>query len=444
MERHELEDRIRASLQARAGDVEPTPTLWQRVSDRATRLSWWHVGAWTLSGAAAVVVLVVGIAALLDTPPRSVQIDPVQSETATEAEPTPTPTPAETGTPTTEPTETGSPTPVAPDGSGPPVVVADDEGVHEVDPATGEVVTELPVFEGLAEGGPVGDVAVRPGSGPEQLVVASMIGLEGTDWEIEISTFGPDRTRTDRIRVPAFDEQGQRMSAGGAVTPENEETFSPTLVWSADGQYLAWGRQQDGDVTVYASSWEELQVESDQVVPTAIAEFPDDGTLQPARVQDWIGDPTADSQLLVATTGGIEQLGVCMPDGLCSPDARTDMFFEGGTVIDVAHLANGARLVLVVRGSETRDAESATLELVANPMDDNQRTLQVPEGTFPEGTAGPTGGWLAAGGDRAAVGFGPSPGQLLTISGELAEDLEVTDHVELPGSLTAADVGRRG
>ena len=427
MERHELEDRIRASLQARAEDVEPTPTLWRRVSARVSRRTWWHVGAWTLSGAVAVVALVVGVAAVLDTP-RSIQIDSVGTETST-------PTEADS-----TPTEPAAPTPGGGGGGMTPVVVADGNGVHEVDPATGEVVADLPVFEGLAEGGPVGDVAVRPGSGPDELVVATMIGIEGTSWEIQLTTFGPDRQLQASHRIHVYDDAGNSLSAGGPFTPDSE-AFPPTMAWSADGEYLAWGRQQAGDVTVYAVNWEDLQVEPDQVVPTTVAELPGDGTLQPARVQDWVGDPEADSQLLLSTTDGIEQLAVCLPTGLCGDDARGQMVLEGGTVIDVDHLANGSRVVLVVRTGAERDAENATLELVANPMDDNQRTLPVPDGVFPEGTAGPTDGWLSAGGDTVAVGFGrPGGGALLTVSGELAEDLAVSANASLPGGVTAVGV----
>ena len=435
MERHELEDRIRASLQARAGDVEPTPTLWQRVSDRVGRRAWWQVGAWTLSGAAVVAVAVVGVAALLDTPPRTVEIDPVQSETAPPTEPEPT------ATPTATPTPTASATPTTTQGGGgggaPRVVTADGDGVHEIDPATGQVLADLPVFAPLAEGGPVGDVAVRPGSDAEQLVVATMIGIEGRDWELQLTTFGPDRQVQASTRINVHDDQGTPLSAGGDFTGE---AFPPTVTWSADGQYLAWGRQTQDGVTVYAAGWEELQVEPDQVVPSEVAQVPSTNGV-PARVQDWTGDPQDGSLLLLSTAEGVERLSVCLPTGVCEDGIRGQLLFEGGSIIDVDHLTNGSTVVLVARSGSGQDAENATLELIANPMDDTQRTLSVPDGTFPTGTAATYDGWLAAGGNRVAVGFDTFSAQLLTVSGELAEELQVTDDVALPEGTTAVDVG---
>lgn len=433
MERHELEDRIRASLQARAGDVEPTPTLWQRVSGRVGRRTWWQIGGWTLSGAAAAAVAVIGVAALLDTPPRTVQIDPVQSETAAPTEPEPTATP--TATPTPTPTISATPTPPPGGGGALPVVTADADGVHEIDPATGQVLADLPVFEGIEEGGPVGDVAVRPGSDTDQLVVASMIGIEGGSWELQLTTFGPDRQLQQSTRINVYDDQGTSTSAGGDFTGE---AFAPTVAWSADGQYLAWGRQAQDDVTVYAAGWEELQVEPDQVVPSEVAQLASTNGV-PARVQDWIGDPEDGSLLLLSAAEGIERISVCLPAGPCEDGLRDQMPFEGDTVIDIDHLANGSTVVLVARGGSGQDADSGTLELIANPMDDTQRTLSVPDGTFPTGTAAPYDGWLAAGGDRVAVGFVAFSAQLLTVSGELAEDLQVTDDVSLPEGTTAAD-----
>src|SRR5690606_22295324 len=98
MERHDLEDRLRASLQARADDVQPTPELWERVSERTTRRARWQLGAWVLSGAAAVAVLVLGGIVLLN------QQDGVRIDPRPDIADTPTVTDTAPGTETPVPT----------------------------------------------------------------------------------------------------------------------------------------------------------------------------------------------------------------------------------------------------------------------------------------------------------------------------------------------------
>ena len=48
-----LEERLSRSLQERAGDVEPTPALWQRVDQRIARRRRWRRWSWTCRSCAA-------------------------------------------------------------------------------------------------------------------------------------------------------------------------------------------------------------------------------------------------------------------------------------------------------------------------------------------------------------------------------------------------------
>jgi hypothetical protein len=401
MNDRELEDRIRASLQARAGDVQPTPALWERVSDRVTRRRRWQVLVGTLSGAAAVVALVVGIGFVLSQPTVPT-IDPFDP-----APPAPGVTVAST------------------------VVTTDGESLFEVDPATGEVLHELPAFEGFAEGVIVGDVAVRPGSGDE-LVVAVVIGLEGQAWEIEVMTFAADRALVDRLRVPG--PRGPDTYAAAPMDPMID-AFPPTVAWSPDGTSIAWVRINDEDVqdvrlTVLTLDWAGL---SPGELPTPVDRGGADSTAH-MRMQAWAGTTDA-PQFWMTMVGGGE---VVLEGSSWRYDA---LGMEGGTVIDVAFHRTGTLLALVARPGDGQDAESATLELIADPMSDTQRTIPVPDGLFPDGTASPVDGWIEAAGDHVAVGFGDR-GVLLALVGDTVEDLEVIGTVELPAGTRAAGIAR--
>ena len=199
---------------------------------------------------------------------------------------------------------------------------------------------------------------------------------------------------------------------------------------------MTWVRTVDGQVQVMALDWEAAQAEPDQVEPMRVADLdtldPDD---QP-RVQSWRGDPADESLLWVTTTAGDRILPVCLPEGLCPTDAGGSLGMEGGTVVDVDHLGTGITVALRARSQDG----AARLELLSDPMSDTQRLLEVPEGTFPPDTRAPYDAWLAAAGDRVAVGFQGYAARLLTVSGDLAEDLRVTGSVELPEGTHAADV----
>lgn len=422
MDRTELENRIRTSLEARAQDVAPTPHLWEKVTDRRARHTRWMVGLWALAGSAAVAVVAIAAVQVMRAPEGPPVID---NPPATE-EPTPTEEPTQT-----DPAPGGATGPVS-------VVTTDGNALYEVEPSTGEVVNELPVFDGLAEGGPIGSVAVRPAEGSE-LTVATMIGIEGTSWELDVTTFGPDRAHQERHRATPLDDQGNPASAGGAFTTDTQ-AFPPTVIWSPDGQYLAWVQvNPDGSGDVMGISYEDL-VAGEEPSTVATGLTADVGHL---RAQSW----TAQGVLwLTASGGGDVMLDVptdCFEDVDCTGQEPGRLFMEGGSIIDVAHHGNGSTLALVARGASNQDAEGGSLELVVEPMSDVQHPLDLPEGLVPDGTAAPLDGWLAAAGDHVVVGFGSSA-DLLTVTGEFAEDLQVTGRVDLPEGTRAAGLALTG
>ena len=420
MERHELEDRIRASLQARADDVQPTPELWERVSERTTRRARWALGGWVMSGAAAVVAIVVGGMVLFGGP-RSVQIDQ-QPDIAD------TPTDAPVPGPTADPT----------------IVTTDGQLLRVVEPGTGEVQLEVDPRAGLAEGATIEELAVRPDTGDGMLTVASVIEVEGS-YDIDVTVIDP-----------ANGERVDRQPIGMGVPATD---LPPDVVWSQDGRYLMWAGSSTADdaqagPALWAYDWTERPADDIDgraaVTVTAPgadgALFSEGGTVD---LRAWQG-PSDGESVVVATspTGGAWRIGLaaqtsdCGGATPCPPTwnaAISPIGFEGGSLADVATLASGIDLSLVARSGQPGDAEGGTLALLAGAMGDQQRELDVPE-LVPGGSAAPTDGWLAAAGDQVAVGFGPVTGYLLTVTGDTIEDVEVAGTVALPEGTTAASM----
>lgn len=409
MDRDLLEQRIRSTLHDRAGDVEATPELWERVSQRTARRARWQLGLTVLSGAAAVAALVFGLVAVLG-PPRSVQIDPVD----------PPPPGAAPITGTTVVTSDGGDT------------------LFVVDADTGAVLRDLKPYEGFAEAGGAAEVAVRPVSEDGEFTVATVLSAEGS-WELEVSVFDADGTRIDRQRIGSLGDQGALPSA-------------PAVVWSENGRYLLWAGeagQQPGAVSsdttaLFRHDWAERPM-GDDVAP--VVERAADLDLAAAAVVDlrgWHGDPAGQSIVALTTTDGVAfrvDLRPCGPTERCTGayvSALAETFFEGGVVVDEATLGNGVELALVARSTGGQDAEGATLLVAAAPMSDDQQWLELPDLT-PDGTADPFSGWIAAAGDRIVVGFGGQTAYLVTVQGDTATDLRVVDVVALPAGTVDAD-----
>lgn len=420
MQRHQLEDRIRTSLQARADDVVPTPQLWERVATRTARRARWRLGAWVASGVTAVVALVVGGVVLLGSP-QGVQIDPRPDVAETPDQPGPG-----TGQP-------GAPTVVTTDGS----------SLFRVDPTTGEVVDALSPFEGFGEGVAIREVAVRPVSDEGDVTVAMVIEVEG-GYDVEVATFDAGGQRVDRLRV-------------GMAAPVASD-LPPDLVWSDDGRYLMWAgtRVVDGSTlgpALWAYDWVDRPVdEAGQGEVAAATPRGADGALFEGSgtvdLREWRGRSDGPSTVVATTpTGGAHRIdltpvpGDCGQATSCPPTfdvVLTDLGFEGMSAIDLGTLDTGVSLALVARPGPPGDAEGATLALVAEPMSDQQRELPIPQLT--SGTASPPDGWMAVAGDRVALGFGGQATYLLTVTGDLVEQVEVTETVALPDGTQAADL----
>ena len=420
MERRELEDRIRASLEARATDVQPTPELWERVSAQTTRRARWQLAGWVLSGAAAVLAIVVGGVVLLGSP-RSVQIDP-QPDIA----------------------DTPDQAPVPGDTADATIVTTDGSVLYVVEPGTGEVRAELDPRAGL-QPVDIREVVVRPVTDAGVLTVAMTVENEG-EFDVEVAAFDADGQRVDHLTL------------GMAGSPGTSAGLPPSPVWSADGRYVMWaGTNGPSSPALWVYDWVERPVDADGIAQPSTATAPGaDGELfadgATVDLHTWTG-PSGGESVVVATTptGQAWQIGLaaqasdCGGATPCPPTWRpaiSSLGFEGGSLVDRAVLDSGVELSLVARSGDGADAESGTVELVVGAMGDQQRGLEVPELT--EGTASPGDAWLAAAGDQVAVGFGPQAAYLLTVTGDTIEGTEVTDTVTLPAGTLAAGMAVAG
>lgn len=429
MERHQLEDRIRASLQVRADDVEPTPELWERVADRTARRSRWLLGLWALSGAAVVVAVVFGGMALFGAP-RNVEIQPEPDVVDTPDLPQPTPTDTTPG-----------PAPA----SAPTLVTTDGQLLYELDPTTGDVLRQMDPYAGFAEGGRAVELAVRPVDEAAGLTIATVIEREGV-FDIEVTVFDAEGQRTDREPI-------------GMAVPATE--VPPEIVWSQDGRYLMWAGASSlgggtADPALWAYDWVDRPVtDNGQAEPVMVtapgadsALFEGGGTVD---LREWTGAPDDRSRVVATTTAGsaflvdLDHVASDCADAIpCPPPTWqaqiSELVFEGASPIDLGTLANGVNLALVVPTAEPTppdgDADDTTLALLAEPMSDSQRSLQTP--VLTRGTASPTDAWMAVADDRIAIGLGGQQAHLLTVTGDTVEELEVTGTVPLPDGTRAA------
>lgn len=427
MDRNQFEDRIRASLQERADDVQPTPALWEQVADRTTRQSrrlWAGRLAKAAGGLAVGAVAAFGVVQLTSSP-QTVTIDPANPASPDPADPQPT-DPA---------SDTGDSMKPAPDDS-PRVVTTDGARLMQVDPITGETFRDLNAFDGFQEPPVIGDVAVRPLAGDGRLTVATTIALEGLSWEVQVTTWDPDGRIESSYRVPQV------------IADVSPETMAqpPTLTWSQDGTFLAYTvRERSGETMLTLFDWEDQWVGGTQRAVSFIVP-PEFGG--PQDVASWTGAPLkGPSTLTLVGPDGLTRVRVDAPDPNacalpgedCSREPRLIGFepfvFEGGAPMDAGVLGNGVEVVLVARAGGGQDAEGATLAFVADPMSDTQRTLDLPELT--DGTASPSDAWMTVQGEWVTAGFG-GRAFLARIIGDTVEDLTVAIVVELPAGTSGA------
>jgi len=402
MERRELEERLRASLQARADDVEPTPALWARVEDKAMRRNRWRVGVMALGAAAAIAVAVVAVPMLFNGPFRVDDMPPAATPTEPQVtEPGP-------GVTETEPEPGGD------DSLKPFLVVTDGVTLFLDAGADGGAMTELQGYGGTGEPwGPVA-IAVQPGSTVDDLTVATVFTVEG-DVEVAVHRFVAGES------VPEFYRLGRAAIAGQA------DVATPTVTWSDDGRFLAWTSFADNtgetEPTLRVLTWARgiEMAAQDENPADAAGNIPMESstvTVTDLRLQDWTGATATldDQSTLWFTTLGAQAAsltvtmnasGACidedgstiiLDDPTCPQvepvDGRVEEApFEAGAIADIGHEQNGRRYVLAVRSSTSQDAEGATMTLQIEPDSDDQRFIELPEEMVPGG-ASPGDRWL--------------------------------------------------
>ena len=201
MRRDQLEQLLRDSLHNRAGDVEPTPALWQEVDERRhARLRWRTVRVWSagLASAAALVAAVVAVPMLIDTAEQ-------QPEIAVE----PPPDPA------SELVSGSAPAEQLPSY----LVLAREAELVLLDLRTGAE------HELASPDGQLLDVAVRPGTRP------------GEDLEVAYTAEDGDGHRVGVIDADGNDQVVDELPERGDV--------DPAVVFSPDGEWIAWSRGAD-------------------------------------------------------------------------------------------------------------------------------------------------------------------------------------------------------
>ena len=285
MRRDQLEQLLRDSLHDRAGDVEPTPALWQEVDRRRhTHLRWRTMRVWSgaAASAAAVVAAVVALPILLDSPEQpDIAIEP----------------PAD---PASELVSGSAPAEQLPSH----LVLARDEGLLLLDLRTG-AEHELPSPDGQLL-----DVAVRPGTQPgEDLEVA---------YTAEVG---------DGHRVGVLDADGQDHVVD--ELPESE-AVDPAVVFSPDGEWIAFSRGAgESHIGLARIAGPVGDTPAGTTVHSSVPDHPEGGPLPEGLVlNDWIEEGLAGLALMgthvdghavqVLTDLDVPSLGQTMPtpDGM--------------------------------------------------------------------------------------------------------------------------------
>ena len=227
----DMEDRIRRSLQARSGDVQPNHATWETVQTRIRRRTW---ARWSVAGATAAAALLLAVLVLpgLLTQTR-IDLGP--------ADPLPGLT---SGLVTTD---------------GETIAVRDAGGelLAEFDPPT-EADDPLPITR----------VAVRPGSSGDELTVAYTRADQGCE-----------RVETGWVTAAGDDVTGGTLGGGQGFCITDP-------VWSPEGDMVGWiEREPDGAFTLQLQGWGDDGPRDDPDDFRVDLETPAD--LEALRATDW-------------------------------------------------------------------------------------------------------------------------------------------------------------
>ncbi|HEX9890301.1 MAG TPA: hypothetical protein VGA69_12530 [Nitriliruptorales bacterium] len=383
----ELERRLRDSLQARAGDVEPTPELYARVEAHVNRNKRWTLVLSGVGVAAAIAVAAAVLPSLLD---RGTVEPPIVGPG------TPLPTDAPT-----------DPTPSPTDGPGDAVfsehaVLAGDDRIWLADVRTGQEIAELVDFGGPENESEIVAVEVRPGSTLEDLTVVYVLQGEGAFTFGWIAYDGTDATYApfpdthqpsadlvgDALPIPAFDPTGAHLAW---VEPlRGEDNQAPTL------RTIGWSNGPGtGDIATDNAGF-------------TLDEIPIEHAPSDFVVDDWVwtqqAEGTRRGHLLV--TGALQAWRVPIEEQSDGALARGSDPIELITVperavIDLAATVGELTYTLVVGGSTSQDAEDLNLTLLISGPDGED------EGMVPDvSTADPSGIWMTVYGEGYAIGLG--------------------------------------
>lgn len=405
----DIERRIRESLQARAGDVEPTPMLWERVQQRVRKDRVWNWSLAAVAAAAAVLAAVVVVPGLLTDRQDLEIVDPMASPTAT---PTPTPTDAPTPQATDEPAP--SPTTTAdPDATVAPshLVVTDGTSIDLVT-RSGDVVRNLVTLASEGESS-VTDLAVRPGSSSGDLTVVFAAEAEGMVDLRYVTVRDGEVSGPEHLSAPYQVSEG---TVPGMLAP----------VFSPDGRHLAWLEFPQGEPQQSARlrtiGWTDDGPGTGRTADDhADFELEAIDTTWPVTLEDWIWDEvaedgTARGELRAVGPAGLYHIDIeRQGDGALAVPPDAVRLGSGGdaAVIDIddAHAGDevhgipspGPEFQLLAAGDGSQDAEGVRFTLVHQPPGGPTTEWPLPD---LGGTSDPWGAWMTADGGGVIVGFG--------------------------------------
>lgn len=369
---NDIERRLRASLQERAEDPEPTPHLWLRVRERIDRRRRWRTVGLAAASAAAITTAAVAVPTILD------DSDGVRPEIAGEVS-EPEPAPGDTGTETTA--VTGVP------GA---FVATDGRALVLRLSTTGDVVRTIYDF-GVESEATITSLAVRPGSTVEDLTVAFVAVSEAETSIWSVRHAGGLAGPIERLAV--------------AADPGRDRLVEPTVAWSPDGRRLAWTEVDGATLGLRVQDWdpEGPSRAGDPAVVT-----PPDG-LEPFRLQAWTASGDGGRLWLTDVRGGVHPLtpdGRAIEDGPDPHETVADTLGGDAAVLDIAPTRDGYTALAVSRGSGETDGDAEPPVALVTVVDGDARLVEPSPGLFAQGTAAGGDAWLTASADGVLAGLG--------------------------------------